>query len=296
MAFVTKPEAFSISEIKSTIMDRIHMGGSFLQQSPTVTVGGMPVAIKQGGSLGSLGSALSDVTAAVQAAGDIAGLMQNPMSLVEGAVSSAVSSVSSQISGMSGQLTAGQISSLSSTMSGLNTSFSSFQAHTSNLSGLASSISDTIPDFKKLTDLGNNLTNLGSATRDNFVQNAASALYSDVKMNDIKDTLNVTVSEKIRLIKGQDANTVAGQTAISSYVTEITNLLNTQKNTMTNIVTSDTNYFNESGNTLTASTSVIGLADQYANTDSVSYTLLSRVGKSSTLSSFNTAIQTATVS
>jgi hypothetical protein len=295
MAFVTKPEAFTISELKSTIMDRLHMGGSFLQQVPTVTVGGLPVAIKQGASLGALGGALSSVTAAVQAAGDVAGLMQNPMSLVEGAVSSAVSSVGSQISGMSGQLTAGQISSLSSTMGTLNTSFSNFQAHTSNLSGLASSISDTVPDFKKLSDLGNNLTSLGSDTRDGFIQNTASALFSDEKMNNVKDTLNVTVSEKIQLIKQQNANTVAGQTAIASYVTEITNLLNTQKNVMSNIVTSDTHYFNESGNTLTASTSVIGLAEQYANTDSVSFTLLSRVGKDSTLSTFNTAIQTATV-
>lgn len=295
MGFVTKLEAYVISELKSTIMDRVHMGGSFLQQVPTVTVGGLPVAIKQGASLGALGGALSSVTAAVQAAGDISSLMQNPMSLVEGAVSSAVSSVGSQISGMSGQLTAGQISSLSSTMSSLNSSFSSFQAHTSNLSGLASSVSDTIPDFKKLSDLGTSITNLGSDTRDGFVQNTASALFSDVKMNDVKDALNVSVSDKINLIKQQNANTLAGQTAITSYVTEITNLLNTQKNVMSNIVTSDTHYFNESGNNLTASTSVIGLAEQYANTDSVSYTLLSRVGKESTLSSFNTAIQTATV-
>lgn len=293
MAFVTKPEAFSISELKSTIMDRLHMGGSFLQQAQTVTIGGLPVAIKEGG-LGSLGSALSDVTAAVQAAGDIASLVQNPMSLVESAVSSAVSSVGSQISGMTGQLTAGQISTLSSTMSTLNTSFSNFQAHTSNLSGLASSITDTVPDFKKLSDLGNNLTSLGADSRDAFIQNTASALFSDVKMNDVKDKLNVSVSEKIQLIKQQNANTLAGQTAISTYVTEITNLLNTQKNVMSDIVTTDTHNFNESGNTLTASTSVIGLAEQYANTDSVSYTLLSRVGKDSTLSAFSTAIESQT--
>lgn len=295
MAFVTKPEAFSISELKSTIMDRLHMGGSFLQQSSTVTVGGLPVAIKQGGSLGSLGSALSDVTAAVQAAGDVASLVQNPMSAIESAVGSAVTSVSGKISGISGQLTAGQLSSLTSTIGNVGTALSDFQAHTANLSGLASSVSDTIPDFKKLSDLGNNITSLGSDDRNGFVQNTASALFSDVKMNDIKDTLNVSVMDKINLIKQQNANTVAGQTAISSYVTEITNLLNTQKNTMSNIVTSDTHNFNESGNNLTASVSVIGLAEQYANTDSVSYSLLSRVGKADTLSTFETAITSSQV-
>ena len=293
MAFVTKPEAFTISELKSTIMDRLHMGGSFLQQVPTVTVGSLPVAIKLGGSLGSLGSALSDVTAAVQAAGDIASLVQNPMALVESAVGSAVSSVSSQISGLSGQLTAGQLSSLTSTIGNVCTALSDFQAHTANLSGLASSISDTVPDFNKLNNLGSSVTALGADSRDGFVANTASALFSDVKMSNVKDTLSVSVMEKITQIKQQNAATLAGQTAISGYVTEISNLLNTQKNVMSNIVTTDTHNFNESGNTLTASSAVTGLAEQYANTDSVSYAILSRVGKDTTLSAFNTAITTA---
>jgi hypothetical protein len=294
MAFVTKPEAFSISELKSTIMDRLHMGGSFLQQSPTVTVGGMPVAIKQGGSLGSLGSALSDVTAAVQAAGDIASLVQNPMSLVESAVGGAVSSVSGQLSGITGQLTGGQLSDLTSALNSANSALSDFQAHTANLSGLASSVSDTIPDFNKLTNLGTSVTALGADTRDGFITNTASALFSEVKMNNVKDALNVTISNKINLIAQQDKNTPEGSAAIASYVTDISNLLNTQTNVMSDIVTTDTHNFNESGNTLTASSAVTGLAEQYANTESVSYTLLSRVGKDTTLSAFNTAIETAT--
>ena len=295
MAFVTKPEAFTISELKSTIMDRLHMGGSFLQQSPTVTIGGMPVAIKQGGSLGSLGGALSAVSQAVQAAGDIAALVQNPMGLAQDLVGSALSTVSGQLSGVTGQLTGGQLSSLTSSLGSVSTALSDFQSHTACLSGLASSISDTIPDFKKISDLGTNITSLGSDTRDGFVQNTASALFADNKLNNIKDNLNVVVSDKLGLIARQNANTTAGQTAISSYVTDISNLLNTHTSTMNTIVTNDTHNFNESGNNLTASTSVIGLAEQYANTDSVSYSLLSRVGKDTTISAFNTAIETSKV-
>lgn len=296
MAFVTKPEAFTISELKSTIMDRLHMGGSFLQQSPTVTIGGMPVAIKQGGSLGSLTSALSQVSAAVQAAGDIAALVQNPMSLVEGAVGGALSSVTSQVTGITGQLTGGQLSSLTSALGTAGTALSDFQAHTANLSGLASSITDTIPDFKKISDLGNNITSLGSDSRNGFISNTASALFSDQKLTNITDSLNVTVSQKIQLIAQQNANTVAGQTAISTYVTDISNLLNTHTGTMNTIVSTDTHNFNESGNNFTASASVSGLATQYANTESVSYTLLNRVGKDTTLSAFNTAIESSTQS
>ena len=110
MGFVTKPEAFSISELKSTAMDRLHMGGSFLQQVSSVTVGGLPVAIKQGGGLGAIGGQLGAVISQVQAAaGAVTSLTQNPMALVEGAVSSQISGVSSQISAVASKLTGGQI-------------------------------------------------------------------------------------------------------------------------------------------------------------------------------------------
>lgn len=274
-------------------MDRLHMGGTFLQQVPTVTVGGLPVAIRQGGSIGGLGSALSSVTSAVQAAGDIASLVQNPMALVESAVGDAISAATSELSSVTGQLTGGQFSSLSSALNQVNFALSDFQAHTSNLSGLSASISEIVPDFNKLTDLGNNLTSLGSDTRDNFIQSTASALFSDTQLNDIKDTINVTVLNKFNLIKREDANTPAGQAAIASHVTDITNLLNNQKNTMETIVSADVNNFNESSNNLTYSTSVIGLAEQFSNTDSVSYTLLNRVGKPTTISAFNDAIESS---
>jgi hypothetical protein len=293
-AYVTKPEAFSISEIKSTIMDRLHMGGSFLQQVPTVTVGGLPVAIKQGGSLGSLGSALSDVTAAVQAAGDIAVLVQNPMAAVETALSSSIGAISSEISGVSGKLTGGQLSALTSAIGSMGTTLGEFQAHTSNLSGLSSAISDVVPDFSKITDLGNNLVALGSDTRDNFVQNTATALFSDRQLTDIKDSLDVTVKNKLEQIKSLDSMTVEGQAAIATLVTDITTLLNSQTNTIDEIVVTDTHNYNESGNNLTASTSVTGLAEQFSDENSVSYTLLNRVGKESTLSAFNSAITEST--
>jgi hypothetical protein len=70
MAYVTFPVAQIISELRSTIMDRLHMGGSFLQQAPKVTIGGLPVAIRQGG-LGSLGAAL---TGSLGALGGLSGL------------------------------------------------------------------------------------------------------------------------------------------------------------------------------------------------------------------------------
>jgi hypothetical protein len=293
---LTEAKAKIIARIEAKILDKINdmktNGGTFLQQTPTVTVAGLPVAIRIGGtgSLGSLGGALSSVTAAVQAAGDIASLVQNPMALVESAVGSAITQVSSQISGITGQLTVGQLSDLSGIVSNLNTALSDFQAHTSNLSGLSSAIDDTVADFNKITDLGNTITGLGSDTRDSFIQNTASALYSDTQLNDIKDTLNVTVASKIDLIKRQDANTVSGQTAIASYVTEIKTLLNNQKNTMSDIVTTDIHNFNEAGNNVTASTSVIDLAEQFADTNSMQYALLNRVGKDSTISAFNSAL------
>jgi hypothetical protein len=70
MAFVTFPQAQIVSELRSTIMDRLHMGGSFLQQAKKVTIGGLPVAIKQAG-LANLGSAL---TGSLGALGGLSGL------------------------------------------------------------------------------------------------------------------------------------------------------------------------------------------------------------------------------
>lgn len=293
---ISAAQAKIIARAEAKILDKINdmktNGGTFLQQIPTVTVGGLPVAIREGGvgTLGSLGGALSSVTAAVQTAGDIASLVQNPMALVESAVGSAISGISSEISSISGQLTGGQLSSLTSIIGDLNTALSDFQAHTSNLAGLSSAIDDVVPDFNKIIDLGNTITGLGSDTRDSFIQNTASALYSDTELNNVKDTLNITVQNKINLIKRQDAGTAAGQAAIANYVTEISTLLNNQKNTMNNIVTTDTNNFNESGNNATASTSVIELAEQFADTNSMQYALLNRVGKDSTISSFNKAL------
>ena len=298
---ISEARAKIIAKIEAKILDKINdaktNGGTFLQQVSTVTIGGRPVAAQiggLGGGFSSLSGALSSVTEVVQAAGDIAALVQNPMALVESAVGAAISQVSGQASAIAGQLTGGQISQLSSAISGISSTLSDFQAHTANLSGLASAIDDAIPDFNKIKELGESVTSFGNDTRDGFVANTAGALFSDTKLNDVKDTLTVNVLSKMDLIKRQNANTVAGQTAIASYMTEIVNLLNTSNTTMDTIVTTDTHNFNESSNNLTASTTVNGLAEDFSDTNSVSYTLLNRVGKESTISAFNTAIASST--
>jgi len=298
---ISEARAKIIAKIEAKILDKINdaktNGGTFLQQVSTVTIAGQPVAARiggLGGGFSSLSGALESVTSAVQAAGDIAALVQNPMALVESAVGSAISSVSGEASAIAGKLTGGQISQLSGAISGISTTLSDFQAHTSNLSGLSSAISDAVPDFNKIKELGESVTSFGNDSREGFISTTASALFSDTKLNDVKDTLNVSVLSKMELIKRQDETSPAGQAAIAGYVTEIVNLLNSSNTTMDTIVTTDTHNFNESSNNLTASTTVNALAEDYANTDSVTYTLLSRVGKTSTLSAFNNAIEEST--
>lgn len=293
MGFVTKPEAYVISEIKSTIMDRLHMGGSFLQQSQSVTVGGLPVAIRQGGLAGAAGLAggLSGVIGAVQAAGSIASLVQNPLGAIQGAIASELSGLTSQVSGLSGVLSGGQLSDLNSALSSVSSALTTFETHTSLLSGVATSISDTIPDLNKLLDVGNTITGLGTESRDGFLQNTASALFSDNTMNDVNETLRATVSLKLTEISRLDPATQSGE--IDSKVEEVKTLLNTQASTMTNIVDSDVHNFNEAGNNVTAATSVLGVAEKFADTNSVGYSLFNRVGKESTINTFSSVITSA---
>jgi hypothetical protein len=293
MGFVTKPEAYVISEIKSTIMDRLHMGGSFLQQSQSVTVGGLPVAIRQGGLAGAAGLAggLSGVIGAVQAAGSIASLVQNPLDAIQGAIAGELSGLTSQVSGLSGVLSGGQLSDLNSALSSVSSALTTFETHTSLLSGVATSISDTIPDLNKLLDVGNTITGLGTESRDGFLQNTASALFSDNTMNDVNETLRATVSLKLTEISRLDPATQSGE--IDSKVEEVKTLLNTQASTMTNIVDSDVHNFNEAGNNVTAATSVLGVAEKFADTNSVGYSLFNRVGKESTINTFSSVITSA---
>lgn len=300
---LTEAQAKIIAKIEAKILDKINdaktNGGTFLKQVPTVTIGGSPVAARiggLGGGLSSLSGALSAVTSAVQAAGSIASLVQNPMSLVQGAVGDAISSVTSQASAISGQLSFNPSlgSSLTSAISGISSTLNDFQAHTANLSGLASAVGDNIPDFNKIKELGESVTAFGNDTRDNFISSTASALFSDTKLNDIKDSLNISVLNKMNLINREDPGTSEGQAAITSHVNEILSLLNTSNTTMDTIVTTDTHNFNESSNNLTASTSVNALAEDFADTNSVSYALMNRVGKDSTISAFNTAIEEST--
>ena len=274
---ISEARAKIIAKIEAKILDKINdaqtNGGTYLQQVPTVTIGGQPVAARIGGSLGSLGGALSQVTAVVQAAGDIASLVQNPMALVESAVGDAVTGVSDKLGGITGKLTAGQLSNITTAISGVSTKLSDFQAHTSNLSGLSSSITDTVPDFKKLQNVGETLRGIGSDTTSSFIA-------------------NVVVKSKMDQIALLDETSPSGQTAIAALVTDINTLLNTQANVMDTIVVTDTHNYNESSNNLTASTDVVELADQYNDANSITYSLFVDLGvaKESTLSSFDTAI------
>lgn len=287
MPFVTKAEAFIISELKSTIMDRLHMGGSFLSQSPTVTVGGLPVAIKQGG-LGAIGGQLGGIISQVQAAaGAITAITQNPMSLVEGAVSSQISGLSGQISAVAGKLSGGQLSSLTNGITGIQNALTDFQAHTQLLSGQATSISDTIPDFNKLKDAGSNLSGLTGESPNSFIQNTASALFSDTKLNNISNSLQYVVADKLDQISRLDSTTDAAQ--ISTLVNDCQLLINNHANTMNAVVDSDTHAFNEASNTLTSATTVVGMASQFTDTSSVGYALFSRIGTENAKTAFNTA-------
>lgn len=293
---ISEARAKIIAKIEAKILDKINdaqtNGGTFLQQVPTVTIGGQPVAARIGGSLGSLGGALSQVTSIVQAAGDIASLVQNPMALVELAVSDAINIVDSKLGDISGKLTGGQLSNITAAISDISSKLNDLQAHTSNLSGLSSSISDTTPDFKKIQNVGETLRGLGSDTTPGFVANTASALKSQNEINDVKDTLNIVVASKMNEILTLDETSLAGQTAIAALVTDINTLLNNQANVMETIVITDTNNFNESSNNLTASTDVVELVDQYNDANSVTYSLFVDLGvaKRSTLSSFDAAI------
>lgn len=290
MGFVTKPEAFTISELKSTLMDRLHMGGSFLQQTSSVTVGGLPVAIKQGG-LGSIGGQLGGVISQVQAAaGAVTTLTQNPMSALEGALGSKISDVTSQLSAVSGKLTGGQLSSLSSGITGIQNALTDFQSHTQLLSGQASSISDSIPDFNKIRDAGNNLKGLTGQDAGSFVTSTASALFSDTKLSNITNSLQYVVNDKLDQISRLDS--VANSAEISSLVTDCQVLINNHANTMNAVVDSDTHAFNEASNTLTAATTVVGVASQFSDTSSVGYALFNRIGTDSAKTAFSSAIST----
>lgn len=287
MGFVTKAEAFIISELKSTIMDRLHMGGSFLQQIPTVTIGGLPVAIKQGG-LGAIGGQLGGIISEVQAAaGAITAITQNPMSLVESAVGSKISELSSQISAVTGKLSGGQLSALTNGITGIQSALTDFQAHTQLLSGQATSISDSIPDFNKLKDAGSNLSGLTGQSPDSFIANTASALFSDTKLSNISNSLQYVVGQKLDQISRLDAATNSAE--ISTLVTDCQLLINNHANTMNAVVDSDTHEFNEASNTLTSATTVVGMASQFTDTSSVGYALFNRIGTASAKTAFNTA-------
>ena len=220
MGFVTKAEAYIISELKSTVMDRLHMGGSFLQQIPTVTVGGLPVAIKQSG-LGAIGEQLGGVISQVQsAAGAITAITQNPMSLVEGAINSKIGDVSSKITAVTGKLSGGQLSALTNGITGIQNALTDFQAHTQLLSGQATSISDAIPDFNKLKDAGSTLSGLTGQSPDNFIESTIGYFAGEIQSGAY---LPFDKAENFRLRLGEvttwSGYSGHGKSMLLSYVT-----------------------------------------------------------------------------
>lgn len=277
MPFVTKAEAYVISELKSTIMDRLHMGGSFLQQVPTVTIGGLPVAIKEGGIPlpAGLPTGLASVASAIQSGG-LGGLVANPMGAVQGALGSSLSGLSGQLGSLTGQLTGGQLSDLTSALGNATSALGNFTAHTDLLAGVTSAVSETVPDLKKLMDTGNTLKSLTNASASDFIQNTASSLFANQHLSEIKEELNITVTDKLKQIAKLDANTDSVQ--INNLVTDIKNTIQDHANTIQNYVDSDTHNFNEAGNNITASAQALSMATNFANQDSVSYLLLNHVG------------------
>ena len=151
MAYVTFPEAQIISELRSSIMDKLHMGGTYLQQASTVTINGLPVAIRQGG-LGNLGASL---TGALAALGGLQGLL----------------SLATQLSSLSQLANLAQladIKSLTGALGALGGDLGSLGDLTKNLgdlkdlTGMLGGALDALPDVSVLSgDLQNMISDLG---------------------------------------------------------------------------------------------------------------------------------------
>ena len=233
---LSEARAKIIAQIEAKILDKINdaktNGGSFLDQAQTVTVGGQPVAIKEGGlggALGKLTSTLDKVISVVQTAGDIAALVQNPMGLVQELADVAIGGVTDKLTAVADKLTGGQLSQLQNSLGNLGDKLDELQAHTSNLSGLSSAISDTAADFRKIQNLGETLRGMGTEKVSDFINSTASALKSQTQINDVEQKLSVVVQNKLNEISLLDNMSASGQTAISALVTDIDTLLNTQE-------------------------------------------------------------------
>jgi hypothetical protein len=197
-AFITFPEATIISELRSTIMDRIHMGGTFLQQAPKVTINGLPVAIKQGG-IGSLGSSLTGSLGALGGLSGLAGLANQIAGLQELSNLSQLADIKSLAGNLSGlgdslgglgDLTKnlGDITSLSSMLSdvvsnvGDISSLGSFSSIVENLGGIdglkdqLSQVSGLSKNLGSLNDLTSSITTQGTSA---LLQNPLSGNITD---------------------------------------------------------------------------------------------------------------------
>jgi len=208
MAYVTFPVAQIISELRSTIMDRLHMGGSFLQQAPKVTIGGLPVAIRQGG-LGSLGAAL---TGSLGALGGLSGLT---------ALAGQLGSLQ-ELANLPG---IGDLKSLAGGLSGLGDSLGNIgelAGNLGNIGALSSVMSEAVgklSDISQLGELSNIADNLGGldALKDQLSQVASQSLNLS-SLNSLTDKITTGgISELLQ-------NPIAGN--ITDMVSKVDSLGN----------------------------------------------------------------------
>lgn len=242
-AFVTFPEATIISEIRSTIMDRIHMGGTFLQQAPKVTIGGLPVAMRLGG-LGNLGSALNGSLSLLGGLSGLAGLANQIAAL-------------QQLSNLS-QLA--DIQSLAGNLSGLGDSLGGLSDLTSNLNditSLSSMLSDVVGNITEVSALGSFssvVESLGGidGLKDQLTQisglsknlNSLNQLTDGINTNGVSELLQNPVSSQLTssFSKINEIGTVGGSgllnTVSSKLDTVSPGLSSTINNSMVNLNTS----------------------------------------------------------
>jgi len=208
MAYVTFPVAQIISELRSTIMDRLHMGGSFLQQAPKVTIGGLPVAIRQGG-LGSLGAAL---TGSLGALGGLSGLT---------ALAGQLGSLQ-ELANLPG---IGDLKSLAGGLSGLGDSLGNIgelAGNLGNIGALSSVMSEAVgklSDISQLGGLSNIADSLGGldALKDQLSQVASQSLNLS-SLNSLTDKITTGgISELLQ-------NPIAGH--ITDMVSKVDSLGN----------------------------------------------------------------------
>lgn len=201
MAYVTVPVAQIISEIRSTIMDRIHMGGTFLQQAPTVTINGLPVAIRQGG-IGALGSALGGALGALGGLAGLAAIASQISALQSLSNLAGIANLQSLAGQLSGLESLGDLSSLTSNLdlikevsAGLEGALGSI-GDISQLGDSLSSLTEGLGGLDALKDQISQVKNLSSTLSDlnSLTAGITTSGVSELLQNPVLDKLNDVVS------------------------------------------------------------------------------------------------------